>query len=308
MGCVYEIFNIYQHLDFPQKEYIGVFENFALAENGIKLVKGNQKDLLVFYILIKNELNSPAGVLQEAFKMYDGRDRLFTTVTSTKLVFPQSVEVENTAFDWRETCPPFFFNEIQPGIEAKMKLCFEVPKDSDHFKMIYKKSISTSYEIDSNLILIIDRAFINRIGEKYEIGPITTTGTTTSTMQTADEVDTAVPSQTQTSGGCGPGTVLVNGVCQLAPTQSKSSFMSIEPIYLIIGAVAIGGAIAGIIAVAKRGSKTPKPARQELDEYEEQYLEKEKPARQIETSAFCDNCGKKLKPTAKFCGGCGNQV
>ena len=25
-------------------------------------------------------------------------------------------------------------------------------------------------------------------------------------------------------------------------------------------------------------------------------------------SDFCENCGKKLKPTAKFCGGCGNQV
>ena len=26
------------------------------------------------------------------------------------------------------------------------------------------------------------------------------------------------------------------------------------------------------------------------------------------TNAICDNCGKKLKPTAKFCGSCGNQV
>jgi ribosomal protein L40E len=87
--------------------------------------------------------------------------------------------------------------------------------------------------------------------------------------------------------------------------------MSIEPIYLIIGAVAIGGAIAGIIAVAKRGSKTPKPARQELDEYEEQYLAKEKPKRKPvekkETSAFCENCGNTLKPTAKFCGKCGSK-
>ena len=27
-----------------------------------------------------------------------------------------------------------------------------------------------------------------------------------------------------------------------------------------------------------------------------------------ETSAFCDNCGKSLKPTAKFCGSCGSKV
>ena len=89
---------------------------------------------------------------------------------------------------------------------------------------------------------------------------------------------------------------------------------SIDPLYLIIGAVAIGGAIAGIIAVAKRGSKTPKPARQELDEYEEKYLakpkRKPKPAKQKhvekeETSSSCSNCGKSLRPAAKFCGECG---
>ena len=130
--------------------------------------------------------------------------------------------------------------------------------------------------------------------------------------QVAEPVDEPKSEPTQTSGGCGAGTVLVDGVCELAPTQSKSSFMSIEPLYIIIGVVAIGGII-GAIAVAKRGSKTPKPAKQELDEYEEQYLTKQKPAKQKpvekkETSAFCENCGKKLNPTAKFCGGCGTKV
>jgi membrane protease subunit (stomatin/prohibitin family) len=84
--------------------------------------------------------------------------------------------------------------------------------------------------------------------------------------------------------------------------------MSIEPLYIIIGVVAIGGII-GAIAVAKRGSKTPKPAKQELDEYEEQYPAKEKPKQKPvekkETSAFCENCGNTLNPKAKFCGSCG---
>ena len=66
---------------------------------------------------------------------------------------------------------------------------------------------------------------------------------------------------------------------------------SIDPLYLIIGVVAIGGII-GAIAVAKRGSKTPKPAKQ-------------KPAKKKETSAFCENCGNTLNPKAKFCGSCG---
>ena len=114
--------------------------------------------------------------------------------------------------------------------------------------------------------------------------------------------------------GCGEGTVLVNGVCQL----DESSGTSIPSLYIAGGAAAIGAAIIGIIFAVRRGSsetKTPKPAKKELEEYEEKYLAKEKPAKQKpakqkpaekkETSAFCENCGKPLKPEAKFCGQCG---
>ena len=129
--------------------------------------------------------------------------------------------------------------------------------------------------------------------------------------------------------GCGEGTVLVDGVCQLAPEESNDgcgegtvlidevcqldessgTSMSIEPLYIVIGVVAIGGII-GAIAVARRGSETPKPAKQDLEEYEEKYLAKEKPAKQKPaekkaTSSSCSNCGNPLKSEAKFCGGCG---
>jgi len=136
--------------------------------------------------------------------------------------------------------------------------------------------------------------------------------------------------------GCGEGTVLVDGVCQLAPEESndgcgegtvlvdgvcqldKSSGTSIPPLYIAGGAAVIGAVVIGIIFAIRRGSsgsKTSKPAKQELEEYEEKYLAKEKPAKQKpakqkpaekkETSAFCENCGKPLKPEAKFCGKCG---
>ena len=111
----------------------------------------------------------------------------------------------------------------------------------------------------------------------------------------------------ESNDGCSEGTVLVDGVCQL--DKSSGTSMSIEPLYIVIGVVAIGGII-GAIAVARRGSKTSKPAKKELEEYEEKYIAKEKPAKQKpaekkETSAFCENCGKSLKPEAKFCGQCG---
>lgn len=133
--------------------------------------------------------------------------------------------------------------------------------------------------------------------------------------------------------GCGTGTVLVDGVCQLAPVESsgcgagtvmvdgvcqldKSSGSSIPPLYIAGGAAAIGAAVIGIIFAVKRGSSgtTTKPAKQDLDDYEEQYLARQgqrptrKPAETRPASSSCNSCGKPLKPTAKFCGKCGSKV
>ena len=133
------------------------------------------------------------------------------------------------------------------------------------------------------------------------------------------------------AGGCGEGTVLVDGVCQLAPVESsgcgegtvlkgetcvlvESSGTSIPPLYIAGGAATIGAAIIGIVFAVKRGSggtSTPKPARQDLDDYESQYLARQgqrpspKPAETRQTSSSCNSCGRPLKPTAKFCGKCG---
>ena len=104
----------------------------------------------------------------------------------------------------------------------------------------------------------------------------------------------------ESNDGCGAGTVMVNGVCQL----DKSSGGSIPPLYIAGGAAAIGAAIIGIVFAVKRGSGTPKPAREELEEYESRYVAR-KPAEKKETSSSCNSCGTRLKPTAKFCGKCG---
>jgi len=116
----------------------------------------------------------------------------------------------------------------------------------------------------------------------------------------------------ESSDGCGEGTVMVNGVCQL----DKSSGTSIPPLYIAGGAAAIGAAIIVIVFAARRGSSgtsTPKPAKQDLDDYEDQYLRRQgqrpslKPAETRPTSSSCNSCGKPLKKIAKFCGGCGTQ-
>ena len=135
------------------------------------------------------------------------------------------------------------------------------------------------------------------------------------------------------AGGCGEGTVLVDGVCQLAPVESsgcgqgtvmvngvcqlvESSGTSIPLLYIAGGAAAIGAAVIGIVFAVRRGSSgttTTKPATQDLDDYESKYLTRQgqrptrKPAETKQTSAFCDSCGAKLKPAAKFCGKCGSK-
>ena len=109
----------------------------------------------------------------------------------------------------------------------------------------------------------------------------------------------------ESSEGCGEGTVMVNGVCQVAKTSGTS--MAIEPMYIVIAAVAVGGVAVGALFALKRGSGTPKPAREELEEYESKYVAR-KPAEKKETSSSCSNCGTSLKPTAKFCGSCGTPV
>jgi len=116
----------------------------------------------------------------------------------------------------------------------------------------------------------------------------------------------------ESSGGCGEGTVLKGNECVLA----ESSGTSIPSLYIAGGAAAIGAAIVGIIFVVKRGSNgtsPPKPARQDLDDYEDQYLRRQgqrptrKPAETRPTSSSCNSCGASLKPTAKFCGKCGSK-
>ena len=55
------------------------------------------------------------------------------------------------------------------------------------------------------------------------------------------------------------------------------------------------GGIIGDIAVARRGSKTPKPSKQKTTE-------------EKETLEFCIQCDAELKPEAKFCGSCGTSI
>ena len=103
----------------------------------------------------------------------------------------------------------------------------------------------------------------------------------------------------ESSTGCGPGTVMVDGVCVL-DEKIESTSMSIEPLYVIIAVVAIGGVIGGVFAVRK-GSKTPKSSAEGSKKKETDWETIKQPT----SSEFCQSCGASLKSGARFCGQCG---
>ena len=65
-----------------------------------------------------------------------------------------------------------------------------------------------------------------------------------------------------------------------------------EIVYALVAAVAVGGVI-GAVFFIKKGSKASA-------------VQQELPSRRQTTVLLCSNCGKPLKPKAKFCGKCGN--
>lgn len=65
-----------------------------------------------------------------------------------------------------------------------------------------------------------------------------------------------------------------------------------EIVYALVAAVAVGGVI-GAVFFIKKGSKASA-------------VQRESPSRMQKTVLLCGNCGKPLKPKAKFCGKCGN--
>jgi len=65
-----------------------------------------------------------------------------------------------------------------------------------------------------------------------------------------------------------------------------------EIVYALVAAVAVGGVI-GAVFFIKKGSKASA-------------VQRESPSRRQTTVLFCNNCGKPLKPAAKFCGKCGS--
>ena len=96
-------------------------------------------------------------------------------------------------------------------------------------------------------------------------------------------------------------------------------------VWILLFLVILFGVFLGVILAIHNYLQTEYPFRKgvkpssekvrKLQDYEDEYLARRgikstrrKPAETRESeSNFCDNCGKSLRPTAKFCGKCGTQ-
>ena len=110
-----------------------------------------------------------------------------------------------------------------------------------------------------------------------------------------------VSEESKISGGCGEGTVLVNGVCQLAEPVDASrpdTFTGMMFVLIVVG-ILVPIIIIPLIRYRKSVNMTQSTSKK-IERKPSQ-----KPAKKKETSAFCENCGNTLNPKAKFCGSCG---
>ena len=198
------------------------------------------------------------------------------------------------------------YEDLNPGLTKSLSYCFEIPKDQYEFDIVIRADWSRN----------CDHKSADCQEKRTSVNVEPTQAAPTSTVPTA-------PAQ-QTGGGCGTGTVLVNGVCQLVKTSATEdfdtdgsrAFGAIAGLFLffILAVIAIIVIIIIIAVLIKRRKKLKldPSTKQDLDDYESQYLSrqkiepKRKPAEKKEISMFCDNCGAAFKKSeAKFCGECG---
>ena len=89
---------------------------------------------------------------------------------------------------------------------------------------------------------------------------------------------------------------IVNDLTKPQPVAEQKTVTAQESsgglVYVLVAVVAVGGVI-GAVFFIKKGSKASA-------------VQQESPSTRQTTVLFCSNCGKSLKPGAKFCGKCGS--
>ena len=228
-------------------------------------------------------------------------------------IYPPSEETK----DWfDQTCNNFFRFDVAPGIPEQVMVCYEIPKDSKNLQLLFQ-----DWQLPDNRGFGCEWPFECHSYPPIYLTPPTPVPTPPTPVPT--------PPTPELSTGCGEGTVLVDGMCQLAETSVAEDDMESNGGYIALGLFILFGIpiiIIGVIVILIRGrKKTPKLPSADYGDVEilkrkikdgakikknqeSKEVKPKKEDKKEETSMFCDNCGAAFKkPTAKFCGGCGTQ-
>ena len=100
----------------------------------VRMVEGNNSYLILADMTIHNNNSYPKKlhISNTHITLLDFMGREFSMVTSDDVqVFGTTTRAN---FNWNEKCPHLNVT-IQPDVSRQVRLCYEVPKDSDHFRM-----------------------------------------------------------------------------------------------------------------------------------------------------------------------------
>ena len=223
----------------------------------------------------------------------DDLGRAYPPSEETKGFFAQKCGLWQLSFD------------VAPGIPEQQTICYEIPKDSKNLRLLFQ-----DWQQEDG-----DDWCGKQWTNCHSYPPIYLS---VPTPVPTPPTPVPTPPTPELSTGCGEGTVLVDGVCQL-------EFLDIDPLqdavleWTAIGVimfVVLGIPIIIIIVVViliRRRKKTPKlPSADYGDvkkmprKIKDYSIKPKKEDKKEEASTFCDNCGAAFKKsTAKFCGGCG---
>ena len=172
---------------------------------------------------------------------------------------PSDVHLENAKGQQFDSDWGFFSDcshgtAINPGLTKSTTYCFEIPKNQYEFEVVVRHNFPWSDDCDN--INIVEKGPDEQCEEErfnLEVGSSSVPSSTTSTTQ-------------QAGGGCGEGTVLINGVCELSKdvdVSGQNAFNALAGLFLfgvfsIIAIIVI--LIVIVILIKRRGKRRKKKA------------------------------------------------
>ena len=268
-----------------------------------------------------------------------------TNEGNEELRWIDDVHIENTKGQQFETDIAFFSDcrngiiDINPGLTKSTTYCFEIPKNQYEFEVVIRHNFPYHDDCDGYDGECEEERFNLEIGSSAapttptsSAAPTTPTSSAAPTTPTSSAAPTTPTSTTQqTAGGCGEGTVLINGVCQLSEDVDVTGQNAFDAIagFILFGIFSIIAIIIIIIIIAilikrRRTRNTEKLSKQKLaknddkqvlDPHVEDQPEMSETVKRIKAkptlrsrNTFCEECGAQIRLLQKFCGKCGTRV